>query len=389
MLNQVFISYRHESQEHKRSVHRLGKLLRDAKIPVELDEFFLAQNPGGPDDGWPRWCEKSANESQCVLVIASKGWFEAYDKKGDPGSGFGSAAEADLLRQSLWDEKGNNTRIRLVFVDKVAKEIVPPRLRAWHQFHPLDSDEDLNQLFRWLAESLKLTDVELPTVSWPTPIPFQPDLADRSKKEWPAIVSLLAGHSRERILLFEGDSGFGKSEILRQAADYAKKLQLRVAPINLKCASSVEGILGDIDLELGALLPNFSREGANKAHLLRKDFRKLREPVLLIFDHYEDVAANKAIADWLNQQLLTEVETSLSLVVVVAGQKVPDNRQSGWRDVALHILLEPITEVEAWEEWVTRRYPEFQNKDHLRSILKVAEGKPAVMANFCATLAKS
>jgi hypothetical protein len=74
MRNQVFISYRHESTEHKEAVRRLGTLLSQAKIPVQLDQFFLENNPGGPDEGWPKWCEDSAIESKCVLIIASEGW---------------------------------------------------------------------------------------------------------------------------------------------------------------------------------------------------------------------------------------------------------------------------------------------------------------------------
>ncbi len=46
--SQVFLSYRHESPEHARAVKRLGELLRQAKLPVVLDQFFLDQNPGGP-----------------------------------------------------------------------------------------------------------------------------------------------------------------------------------------------------------------------------------------------------------------------------------------------------------------------------------------------------
>lgn len=41
-------------------------------------------------------------------------------------------------------------------------------------------------------------------------------------------------------------------------------------------------MLGQIDLDMGAHLPNFSREGASKTHLLRKDLRTLRKPCLFL-----------------------------------------------------------------------------------------------------------
>jgi SEFIR domain-containing protein len=344
MLNQMFISYRNESPEHARAVRRLGELLRHARIPVMLDRFFLDENPGGPDlGGWPKWCEDCANQSQCVLIIASEGWFATYDKTAQPGSGLGAATEADLFRQTLWDDMGNNARIRLAFLHNVAAEKVPVRLRAWHQFRPFDADAQLDQLIRWLADCLGLQGIQPPTVRWPAPVEFEPDLADRNKKEWPAVVDLLAGHSRERILLLEGGSGLGKSELVRQAAAYAKKLGLPVARVDFRVGTlNTEAILGQLYLDLGDHLPNFSREGANKTFLLCKDLRALRQPVFLILDSYEDAADNKPVADWLNQQLLTEVENAFSLAVVVAGQRVPDLAKVGWRDLARHLRLEPI-----------------------------------------------
>src|SRR6516165_8182121 len=100
MLQHVFLSYRHETPEHARAVRRLGELLRQAKIPVALDQFHLDDHPGGPDLGWPKWSEDCAHESACVLIIASDGWFAAYDKMDDqPGAGLGVAAEANIIRQ--------------------------------------------------------------------------------------------------------------------------------------------------------------------------------------------------------------------------------------------------------------------------------------------------
>ena len=84
MINQVFISYRHENPEHARAVRRLGEFLRQAKLPVMLDQFYLEDNPGGPNEGWPKWCEDCANQSACAIIIASEDWFTAYDKDSRP-----------------------------------------------------------------------------------------------------------------------------------------------------------------------------------------------------------------------------------------------------------------------------------------------------------------
>jgi len=385
MLQRVFISYRHENPEHSRAVRRLGELLRQAKIPIILDQFFLEENPGGPDVGWPKWCEDRANEAACVLIIASEGWFAAYNKTAPPDTGTGAATEADLIRQWLYDERADNTRIRLVFLHEIAADKVPPRLRGWHHFRPFDSDDQLNGLLRWVSQCVGVENPELPMIRWPESIPFRPNLADRAKEEWPAVVELLASRSQHRILLCEGASGLGKSVLVRQAAAYAKKLGIAVALVDFKGGPrDVLGILGQLYLEIGDLLPNFSRQGADKAHLLRGDLRKLRQPVLVIFDSYEDVANNPNIADWLNQQFFTEFETALGVAAIVAGQQVPDYRKAGWRDLVRHLPLEPITEIEHWAPWVDQQYPDFRRKGaDLRTVLMYAGGIPFVVSQVC------
>jgi SEFIR domain/ATPase family associated with various cellular activities (AAA) len=390
MLQHVFISYRHESPEHARVVRRLGELLRKAKIPVALDQFHLEDSPGGPDLGWPKWCEDCANQSACVLIIGSEGWFSAYEKTAPSGAGLGAATEADLFRQWLYDGGGDNPRIRLAFLHHVPVQQVPVRLRAWHQFRPFDNDDQLNQLIRWIADRLGLGMVELPTVQWPASVPFQPDLADRTKEEWPATVELLAGRSRERILLYHGPSGVGKSVLVRQAAVYAKRLKIPLVYVDFKGGGpDSASILGQFELELSELLPNFCREGANKVHLLRRDLRALRQPILIIFDTYEHCAGNKTIADWLNQQLFSEVETAPGLAVIVAGQQIPDYRNAGWCDLVKHLPLGPIKEVEPWKIWVEDHYPDVQKKGaDLTTLVMVAEGNPGVMSSLCETISK-
>ena len=390
MLQQVFISYRHETPEHARAVRRLGELLRQANVSVALDQFCLEENPGGPDVGWPKWCEDRVTESACVLIIASEGWFAAYNKTATPRTGMGAATEADLFRQWLYDEKADNTRIRLAFLQEIGADKVPPRLRGWHQFRPFDSEDELNGLLHWVAQRVGVANPEFPTVRWPVPTPFRPNLADRAKEEWPAVVELLASGSRHRILLCEGASGLGKSVLVRQAAAYAKSLGVAVALVDFKGGPrDVFGILGQLDLEISDQLPNFSREGANKPHLLRRDLRTLRQPVLVIFDTYEDVANNANIADWLNHQFFNEVETALGLAAIVAGQQVPDYGKAGWRYLVRHLLLKPITEIEHWAPWVDQHYPDFRARGaDLKTALMYTGGIPLLVSQFCELISK-
>lgn len=389
MFQHVFISYRHESPEHARAVRLLGERLRQSKLPVELDQFYLDQNPGGPDEGWPKWCEDRAVKSACVLVIPSAGWFAAYDGTANVRGGYGVATEASLFRQNLWDEKQINSRLRLAFVDSLSADSVPTALRAWHQFRPNDSGGDLDATVAWIAKVLNLQDIQSPTVSWPEPLDsFQPDLANRHVHEWPAIVALLAGRGPHRILMIKGDSGFGKSELVHQTAKYATNLGIPMARLDFKASyESVSALLGQIDLELGEHLPNFTREGGNKNHLLLKDLRALRRPVLVIVDSYEKASA---LSDWVCMHLLPEVEKSLGLAVLVAGISCPDADDIRWRNVTRHLPLGPIPDATHWEPWLERRYPNFRHGNvDVKTIILAARGIPKTFTDLCKSIDSS
>jgi len=390
MLKQhVFLSYRHESPEHIRAVRRLGEMLRSINVPVVLDQFLLDENPGGPSLGWPAWCEEQVTQSACVLIVASSGWFSSYDDPAGTPGGYGAAGEAQLFRQALWDEKGFNDRLRIAFLHELAPDTVPLRLRAWQQFRPFDDDEKFKELARWVSFALGIKVGELTPVRWPKPVDFEPDLADRVDTEWRVVRDLMLGNSPERILFLQGDSGMGKSELLWQTATYADRLGIPVARINLKGGGlDVAAILGQFHLELSKKLPNFSRDGGSKTYLLRMDLRALREPALAIFDHFEDVAANKPIVDWLNQQFLPEVETAPGLAVIVAGQKVPEHAAMPWRDTARRLELGPIIDLVPWEKWVARKFPTLKTKQvDLNTILLVAKGNPSMFAYCCQAIA--
>jgi hypothetical protein len=389
MIKQVFITYRQESRLHAAAVLRLGKLLREANIEVALDQFYLDEHPGGPDSGgWTKWCEDCATDSACVLIIASEGWFSAYKKTAPSSEGLGAATEADLIRQLIYDKQGRNTHIRLVFLHEVAVRKVPVRLRTWQSFQPFASADERDRLIRWVGDCVGLKNLQSPTVGWPKPRAFRPDLANRLRREWPAVVELLAGRSRTRILLYQGDSGFGKSELLRQAALYAGALKIPVVRVNFKGGGlDANDILGQFGLDVGQYLPTFTREGASDVYSLRADLRALRQPILAIFDAYEDCADN--VADWLSQQVFVEVELSLGLGVIVAGKTVPDCSNVGWRDLVSHLRLRPITEIKYWRPWVEMHYPDLEKRAHFRTVLMLAKGNPALVCRFCETIAES
>jgi hypothetical protein len=244
-------------------------------------------------------------------------------------------------------------------------------------------------MIAWVAERLGLHGVKSPTVHWPEALPdFQPDIANRRVNEWPAIRNMLAGKTRHRILLLEAETGYGKSELIEWSVSYATRLQIPVAHLDFKANyGSVADILGWVCLGLGDYLPNFAGQGADKTHLLVKDLRTLRQPVLLVLDTFDKATAD--FQDWACQNLLAEVERALSVTVIVAGQpRLPDPQEMRWRTVARRLRLGPIREVADWEPWISRRYPDFaKRKVDVSTLVWASGGVPRPFTDMCRTIA--
>jgi hypothetical protein len=158
-MRHVFISYRHESEEHAHEVRHLADRLTEAGLPVELDQSFLEDHPGGPDGGWPKWCCDRAVKSECVLVVASPGWFAAYGQEGEPGVGLGAAAEARIFRQAFYNQKGVNPRVRFVLLNTSGVCEFPLDLDAWHKFQPSRGQDDFDQVVAWIRQKLSMQPV--------------------------------------------------------------------------------------------------------------------------------------------------------------------------------------------------------------------------------------
>ncbi|MEP6820797.1 MAG: toll/interleukin-1 receptor domain-containing protein [Chthoniobacterales bacterium] len=153
-MNQAFLSYRCESDAHAADVRKLAEKLKAEGLPVVLDQLYLAENPGGPDEGWVRWCEQHAENDACVIICCSQGWFDSYYGKGAPGGGFGAALEATIFSQDIYDEKGQNARIRLAILDDFDFNKVPARLKNWRIFKPFEKASEFEQMSSWVRQRL-------------------------------------------------------------------------------------------------------------------------------------------------------------------------------------------------------------------------------------------
>ena len=161
-MRSVFISYRHESTAHVSDVRSFAERLRGDRLPVEFDQFYLNSHPGGPDEGWPKWCCDRAANAECVLVIASPGWFQAYESQGPTGKGLGVAAEAQIFSQAIYRDRGISHRIRFVTLNALGDCEFPLTLDRWHKFDLPSRPEDYGQIVAWARQKLSISSPEQP-----------------------------------------------------------------------------------------------------------------------------------------------------------------------------------------------------------------------------------
>jgi hypothetical protein len=139
----VFISYSHNSQEHKEDVLDLADRLREHGIDAWIDQYVQS-----PPEGFPRWMRNQIRESNYVLVVCSKQYQSRFEGLSEPGVGLGANWEGEIITQELYEAEGKNTKFIPVVLDSDNIQYIPVPLRAAKRFDlsAIDGYEDLYRL---------------------------------------------------------------------------------------------------------------------------------------------------------------------------------------------------------------------------------------------------
>jgi cellulose biosynthesis protein BcsQ len=369
--NQVFVSYRHDNAAHAASVREFAERLRSSGIPVMLDQLFLEANPGGPDEGWPRWAERQVDKAACVLAVVSQGWASAFRNNSPRSEGLGAASEGAMLAQMLYESGGANRNLRTVVLKKEDMTSIPPRLQAYHVFQPNESDRDFRQLVQWLAEK---TGVALPSstreLDWPSPNSnFEPMIADRVL-EWQTMKKFCSGQIIPRIVTIAGPAGIGKTTLIHCSARYSETIGLAMVVVSSR---SWRRTWSEIANSLRPLLPDIGSDATPLA--LRTRLRSLTKPVILAFDDYE--LATDELKEEFIRPLIEEVDRLPGLGIIVSGRDVPISKATRL------ILAAPST-----DDWILWAKQSGLNvaEEQMRTISIAANGEPSIVSSLVNSL---
>lgn len=141
----VFISYSHDSPEHKDWVLELCDRLRNHGIDVRVDQYETS-----PPEGWPRWCAGQIREADFVLVVCTETYERRFRGAEEPGRGLGVIWEGYVVSQELYETGTLNTKFIPLVRASNSTEHVPAPLRGT-TIYRMGSDSAYWRLYRHLT----------------------------------------------------------------------------------------------------------------------------------------------------------------------------------------------------------------------------------------------
>ncbi len=124
----VFISYSHDSDEHREWVLGLSERLRKDGITTILDQYAIQD--GSPPEGWPNWMSNSMDEATRVLCICTETYYRRFHGHEIPGKGKGVGWEGGIITQDLYSQYNISNKFIAVLRKLDDESYIPKPLRS-------------------------------------------------------------------------------------------------------------------------------------------------------------------------------------------------------------------------------------------------------------------
>lgn len=132
----VFISYSHDSDEHRQRVLELANQLRHDGIDASIDRYVPA-----PDEGWQRWTQKSIEQADFVLVVCTTEYCARFEGRQE-GSGHGANFEGLFISQIIYGASTKNDKFIALLPANEPELSIPGVLRPYRFYrYPAEYEE--------------------------------------------------------------------------------------------------------------------------------------------------------------------------------------------------------------------------------------------------------
>lgn len=127
-MPRVFISYSHDSADHRLRVLELANRLRTGGVEAVLDRYTTF-----PTDGWPQWMLNEIDAADFIVVVCTPTYKERFEGGAIEG-GLGARWEGLILSQALYDDLSRNRRFIIPILFDDTRDAVPRVLRSFTVF---------------------------------------------------------------------------------------------------------------------------------------------------------------------------------------------------------------------------------------------------------------
>ena len=147
MCKKVFISYSHDSEDHKQYIRELADRLRSQQgFDCYIDQYLL---PSFPPEGWIKWMRDHINQADYVLLICTPLYRKRYERNLEAiEGGKGVAFEGLLISQILYNQYFRNTKFIPIILEKGSYGDVPLELQDYITYQLPDSYQMLCDLIK-------------------------------------------------------------------------------------------------------------------------------------------------------------------------------------------------------------------------------------------------
>jgi SEFIR domain/Sel1 repeat/Effector-associated domain 1 len=141
----VFISYSHDSTQHRDLVLSFAQRLRRDGVDAQIDQYVS----GRPPEGWPRWMLDKLDWAEFVLLICTETFYRRFRGHDVPGTGRGVDWEGQLITMEIYLAQNRTAKFVPVIFTSQDEEFIPELLRD----HPyrLDTEQGYPDLYAFLT----------------------------------------------------------------------------------------------------------------------------------------------------------------------------------------------------------------------------------------------
>lgn len=138
----VFLSYSHDSRDHKRWVAKLAEMLRSRHVEVIFDQWDLE-----PGDDVPKFMERAVTSADRVVMVCS----EPYVRKANDGKG-GVGYEAMIVTGELVKDLG--TRKFIPVIRQTGEDTVVPHCISTRLYIDFSDDGNFDESLEELVKTI-------------------------------------------------------------------------------------------------------------------------------------------------------------------------------------------------------------------------------------------